>query len=165
LKLDAHERKKVKIMFEYAGDTSGGPPLSGPESEEYPKKHNNVGLAAFIEDPRDKPSHAVEALGGAQIQVATGRSTEFEEFNVDEDGFRGTIVTSDDHKRVRNGKVILVITLKEGEREYVTVQLSEGKFSRAPTREWQSIRAYYIPTTAGYADSESKRIYNDNAFK
>jgi M6 family metalloprotease-like protein len=164
LMLKPGERRKVKLMFEYVGNTSGDPIiLTGEEIEEYPSKPNDVGVTAFIQDPEDRNIHTAEVLGGAQVQIETGRSTEFKEFRVDGE-IHGAIVTIDDGQRVPSGKVILTFSLKdEDKKKYVTAEIRRGEFSLGLPNNWQSVIAYYL-APPGYANSESKRVFNEITF-
>jgi hypothetical protein len=147
-------------MFEYAGDKLVE---LIPEMQKYTEIPNNVGLTAFIEDPRYKPPHTAQFLGGVQIKVATGRSTEFIIFDNDQTEFHGLVVTRNDNNPVPGDKVILIVSLAAGKREYMTLELSHGEFSAQISSGWQSVRAYYVPIS-GFADCYSKRIYNENIF-
>jgi M6 family metalloprotease-like protein len=161
LMLEPGEKRKVAVMFEFANDTSGGPDVN---KDQYIKVPNNVGITAFIEDPRFKPPHTAEPLGGAQVKVLTGRSTNFNNFDNNQVYFHGEVVTSNDNVPVPDGKVILTISLGNGKTEEMGLDLSSGKFSAQISHDWQSVRAYYVPI-AGYADCNSKRIYNENIFR
>jgi hypothetical protein len=94
----------------------------------------------------------------------TGRSTKFNNFDNNQVYFHGEVATSNDNVPVPDGKVILTISLGDGKTEEMGLDLSNGQFSTQISHGWQSVRAYYVPI-AGYADCNSKRIYNENVFR
>lgn len=156
LVLESGEKKKVVAMFEYAGNPSTG---LDPNWENFAKIPNNVGISAFIEDPRYKPSHTAELLGGVQIKIANGRSTKFNMFENNLTQVHGLIVTRHDNKPVPGEKAILIVSLPDGKSDYIPLSLSNGEFSEQVSSEWKSVRAYYVGIE-GYADCYSKRLYN-----
>jgi M6 family metalloprotease-like protein len=161
LTLEPGERKKIVAMFEFSGDKSVE---HVPAWEDYISIPNNVGLTETIEDPRHPQPHTAELLGGVQVKVATGRSTEFIRFDNNQTEFRGLVVTRNDNNPVPGDKVILIISLAAGKREYTTLELSNGEFSAQIRSDWRSVMAYYLPIS-GYADCYSKRIYNEDIFR
>ena len=158
LTLGPGESRKVKVMFEYAGDTSGGPPINDTDKEVYTKTPNNVGLTGFIKDPTDKPFHVPKVLGGAQIEVATGRSTKFEKFEAKDENFSGVITTTDNGKRVKDGKIILTFTSSSDQKTDEIADVSNGEFSAKVSHKWDSVKAYFV-APEGYVDCVSDRIY------
>ena len=119
---------------------------------------NRVGFASFIEDPRDSPRHAMQVLGGAQAEIATGKSTDFKRFDVSSKAVRGTIVTRSDGKPVPSGKVVLRVATGTGEKaryDYQEVALQNGSFSAELRRQGERVKGYYIPAP-GFADCESE---------
>ncbi|MDY7224819.1 CARDB domain-containing protein [Hyalangium rubrum] len=163
LTLNPGETRRVKVMYEFAFD----PRQPSKEQQErrifreFGGKPNNVGLTAFIEDPRDTPRHAIQVLGGAQAQVATGRATRFEDFEVRDGVVRGTIVTVDDGKPVRGGKVILSVTTGRGkkqEKKYQTLEVAKGRFqAQIPQVAGGTVEAYYVPPE-GLADCSREPV-------
>ena len=83
--LDPGEMKKIKLMFEYVGKRSKQDQYIVDPDRKYKKLPNDIRFTSFIEDPNDYPRHALQTLGGAQIQVVTGKSTRFEKFSVNHD--------------------------------------------------------------------------------
>jgi M6 family metalloprotease-like protein len=165
LVLEPGETRNIRVMFEYADDTSGELALDDADKDKYKKTPNNVGLTAFIEDPKEWPPHTAELLGGAQIEVVTGRSTKFENFDVDGKKFNGKVVTHDDGKSVPDGKVLLIFYAskgekgEKGEKTYDELKISDGEFSAEISKEWDSVKAYFIPPEGydyGYCMSERK---------
>ena len=120
-------------MFEYADDKS-----VGPDVDKTAIYFLTVGICAFVEDPRYKADSPL-LLGGAQIQVVTGRSTKFQRFDNNQSEVRGIVVTSNDEVPVPGGKVILKNSL-EGKAEYVTLDLTGGQFSTQIMGGWQTVK-------------------------
>jgi hypothetical protein len=158
--LDPGETRKVRVMYEYAPDhltLDLYPKALLPKYREMQKVPNRVGFAAYVEDPRDKPRHAMQVLGGAEAEIVTGANTKFLRFSVDGLVARGIVVSVGDESPVKGGKVVVRHTTGQGAGApvtYVTVPVSGGQFS-AKLREAGGVaRAFYIPL-AGYADCES----------
>lgn len=158
--LEPNEKKTVIAMFEYTGDEVAE---LVPEWQNYIMVPNNAAITAFIEDPRDRPPHTAELVGGVQIQVTHGRSTQFLKFNNDQMQIYGLVVTRNDNNPVPGDKVILIISLPNGKIDYMVLELSNGEFSAQISSVWQSAKGYYVPIN-GYADCYSNRIYNEDMF-
>jgi hypothetical protein len=156
LLLKPKEVKKVNAMFEYTGDDSGE-----RISEDKKTWPNNVGIVSFIWDPIF-PADTPRVLGGCQAEIVSGLSTRFENFDF-RDKFYGTVV-SNDGKKVPSGKIIMIITKKNGERVYTNTDLREGEFYAPILDNWISATAYYVPST-GFADCMSKRMLNKKKSK
>lgn len=159
--LDPGETREIQVMYEYAPDhltSDVYPKQLLPKYREMQRVPNRVAFASFIEDPRDNPRHALEVLGGAQAEVVTGRSTEFQRFEVDGRTARGTVVTHEDKKPVPSGQVIVRVTRGKGPKakmDYQTVPLQGGSFVAELTSEGTLVKAFYIPSPA-FGDSESE---------
>jgi M6 family metalloprotease-like protein len=152
--LKPKERRRVKVMFEYALD---------PKSDHIPedvarfrteirkrvRQPNDVGLHTYAENPRDRPRHRLELMGGTGLQVATGRATRMEGFGSDGPLVFGKVVTVDDHAPVPTG-IALVTVARDRRRpeEYLTVEapIKEGRFEVVMrSRDWKLARAEYLP--------------------
>jgi hypothetical protein len=152
--LEPGETRRVKVMVEYALD---------PKSDEIPedvrpfqrqleklmRRPNDLGLHAYAEDPEDDPRHALQLLGGAGIQVATGRATEIDHFRNDGPVIFGGVVTRDDRKPV-DGGIALVTVARDPERphEYLTLtaKVENGSFrAQAPIKRWEFASVEYLP--------------------
>jgi hypothetical protein len=163
LTLDPGENKKVKIMFEYVGKRSSKEDQQD-QDRKYIKLPNDVRFTSFIEDPSDSPRHALQTLGGAQIQVVTGKSSKFEKlnFNHDNNEVEGLISTREGVP-VSGGKVILTYTFDDAQektRDQIIGKIFGGKFyATLRDKNWKTIRGYYVPAE-GYADCYSEIIEN-----
>jgi M6 family metalloprotease-like protein len=161
LYLDPGETRKVAVMFEVAPDQLTGdvyPPELRKKFRPMLRKPNRVGLASFIEDPRDDPRHAIQVLGGGEAEVATGHGTRFQRFAVGGSEVRGTVVVTETKKPVPGGKVLLRVATGRGKREkaqYQTAALKQGSFATKLRRGGDRVKAYYLPP-AGYGDCESE---------
>lgn len=163
--LDPGEVRKVPVMFEYAVDPDH--PRADPDLARYLEQYrwapNDVKFAAFIEDPRDNPRHAIDLLGGAQVEVVTGRATDIRDFEVSDGAARGVIVALDNNEPISGGgRVILCISTDDGEPQakiYQTIEFQGGRFTAPLAHDgpWESIEAYYVPVQ-GFADCTSRRI-------
>jgi M6 family metalloprotease-like protein len=159
--LDPGETRTVRVMFEYAPDELKSdvyPPELRRKFREFQRVPNQVGLASFIEDPRDNPRHALQVLGGAQAEVVTGRRTQFERFDPRGQNVRGTVVTVEEGKPVTGGKVVLRTRTGRGEQAeigYQTVALKRGSFTAKLREQAELVKAYYVPSP-GFADCESE---------
>lgn len=149
------ETRNVRVMVEYAVDPKSDrlPDdvrwVNRRSIEKLSRTPNRLGLHAYAENPHDNPRHALELLGGAGILVTTGRATEFEQFSNDGSVVLGSIVTSDDHKPVPNGKVIVtVVDDPEAFERHVTSSgdVRDGSFLiRFPNDHFKVMRAEYLP--------------------
>lgn len=160
--LQPGETRGVRVMFEYAPtgdeqvDEASG--LRPEDVQEYATVPNEVGIHSVIEDPRDVPTHAQQILGGAQVQVVTGRATRFEDFGADPEAAWGTVVAVDDGSPVPEGTILIKLSRGEGLRRYLEYRgghLVDGAFRiEMAGEEWGELQAYYLPV-AGYADCNS----------
>ena len=155
------QTRKVNVMVEYAIDPKSDriPDdvrwVKARSIEKLSRTPNLLGLHAYAENPHDRPRHALELLGGAGIQVTTGRATEFEGLSNDGSIVVGSIVTSDDGKGVPGGKVIVTVADDPDAFErHVTssAEVVDGRFHvRFPRDDFRVMRAEYLPS-AGYGD-------------
>ena len=148
LQLEPGETRKVQVMLEHAVDPADDrlPPDVKVDREQASKLRwlpNDIGIHAVIEDPEDSPRHALNLLGGAQVQVVTGRATRFEDLKRDGELVSGRVVTVDDGTPVDGGQVLATVDLKRGVPEaygFVTSNVVDGGFevvlrvSSAPAR-------------------------------
>ena len=158
--LDPGETRMIRVMFEYAPDELTGdvyPPALKKRYRELQRVPNQVGLASFIEDPRDTPRHCLEVLGGAQVEVSTGRRTKFGRFVARGQDARGTVVTVEEEKPVTGGQVILRSRRGRGAKSktsYQALPLKKGSFVAKLEMRGGWVKAYYLPAE-GFADCES----------
>jgi hypothetical protein len=153
LLLEAGETRRVRVMLEYALDPRSDdvPADVRPFAEQLPeflRRPNDVGLHAYAEDPTDEPRHALELLGGADVQVATGRATKFERFDSEGRVAFGTVVTADDRVPVPGGQVLVTFAADpDSPDDFLTVAaaLEEGSFQVAAPRRWKFARADHLP--------------------
>jgi len=162
LLLDAKETRRVRVMLESMLDPERGLPghIDLREAEKHARRPNEVGLTSFVEDPRDKPRHALWQLGGAQIEVVTGRATEFVRIETNREGAIGGVVTIDDRKDVPGGVVIGTLALGRGRnRRLVTIEapVVDGRFQLNFGGEWDSLRLYFVPPP-GFGDCRAGPI-------
>ena len=153
--LEAGETRNVRVKMEYALD---------PQSDRLPDdlrqvdrrrieklalRPNDMGLHSYAEDPHDSPRHALELLGGAGIQVTTGRATEFQSFGNDGAVVTGTIVTVNDRRPVPGGRV--VVTVSDDPEAYerhssLAGDLDGGSFAVSfRQHDFKVMRAEYVP--------------------
>jgi len=150
------------VMFEYAPDNLTNDVYPPPLREKYRELQrvpNNVGTTAFIEDPRDNPRHAIQVLGGAQVQVVTGRSTKFERFFADGPSVGGRVVTVDQNTPVSGGKVILRVSTggKPSTFAYQETKVSNGSFTARLKYKGTEVKAFYVPPS-GFGECESQLL-------
>ena len=161
--LEPGEARRVKVMVEYALD---------PKSDHIPddirefksrieklqRIPNDLGLHTYVEDPNDDPRHALELLGGAQVQVATGRRSRFDSFGNDGNVVLGAVVTDDDGAPVDGGIALVTITRDpDAPQDYLSVpaRVEQGKFSvKIPRDDWRFTRAEFLPPP-GYGPAET----------
>ena len=159
--LEPGETRQVPVMFEYTIDPKQDQidPEIRQYLQEYGRRPNDVGLVAFVEDPQDKPRHQKWILGGGQVQVVTGRATQFEEFFVDKERAAGSITVVDDGSPVPGGKVIVRLTAGNGDQKrmvYHEGEVVEGKFALGlQLSEWDTAYAYYVPAP-GFGDCSTQ---------
>ena len=160
--LNPGETRKVIIMLEYAPDNMTNSTYYKSELEQYQQcqiQPNEVTFRSFIEDPRAGRHYVVQNLGGAQIQVVTGRATKFDRFTIDESSVFGTIVTVDQNNPVNGGKVIIRVSTdgEESTYYYHTVAVSNGIFSAKLPKDGNEVKCYYIPS-AGFGECETETM-------
>jgi M6 family metalloprotease-like protein len=154
--LEPGETRKVRVMLESMIEPGKGPPegIDGRTFEKHLRRPNDIGLAAFVEDPHDNPRHALWLLGGAQAQVATGRTTEFVELRADREAVRGSVRAVDDRSAVPSGRVVVTLARGRGRaRTFANADgvVQNGAFSVRIGGEWETATAYYVPIP-GFAD-------------
>ena len=153
--LDAGERRRVRVMLEYALDprTDAIPDDVKPFAEamrKHLRRPNDLGLHTFAENPHDDPRHALELMGGADIQVATGRATRFDRFDADGRVVLGRIVTTDDGAPVPGGLALVTFAAdRKAHETYLTVSAAlgeDGAFRlQVPRGEGRFARAEFLP--------------------
>lgn len=162
LYLDPGETRRVGVMFEYAPDNLTNdvyPSHLRKQYREFQRVPNNIGATAFIEDPRDTPRHALQVLGGVQVQVVTGRATKFERFYADGPTVGGRIVTVDQKSPVSGGKVIVRVSTKGDPATfaYQVVKVSNGDFVAKLKCKGDEVKGFYSPSP-GLGECESDTI-------
>jgi hypothetical protein len=157
------EIRQVAVMMEYALDPKADRipedvrlGLAGRSVERLTRVPNDLGLHAYAENPDDNPRHTLELLGGADIQVTTGRATEFSKFSNDRNVVVGELVTSDDRRPVPSGRVVVTVTVERDafERHFSAAgEVAGGRFAvKLPDDDFAFLRAEYLPSP-GYAAS------------
>jgi len=168
MRLKPGERRTVTVGLEYGADalqkqaaSSSNQGLSNQISaliERYRNVPNQVTLRATITDPRLKDHFSIINLGGAEIQVVTGRRTSFQKFAITGSTVSGLILTQDDRKVAPAGKVILTLRRPNGELSDTSFDITSGSFERQIPAGWTTVEAYYLPATQGVADATAARI-------
>ena len=169
---------KVKVMLEYDPELLFKLPVAVGDltindsnrnkGEEIAKKYslvsNHARFASFIEDPNDPHRHTKDILGGAEVEVVTGRKTQFEYFKRQERTLTGAVIAVDNKQRVISGKVILILEVEldgKSVEEYKTLSLNnQGAFTFNLVEIKEKItgmQGYYIPR-AGFSDCYSNRL-------
>ena len=159
LMLGAGETKTVKIMFEFAPDAA-------QKATEQPNKKfiripNDVRFASYIEDPRLKPIDAADLFSGAQVQVVTGRATEFQRFEAKGESVVGFVATKDNGQAVPGKIVILRVVNQNDELGYKVVAFTAGTFEATVSKGWKKVSAYY-PGRTNFGESTSKTVSAGN---
>ncbi len=161
--LEPGETRQVGVMMEYALDPKDDRipedvrlGLAGRSVEKLARVPNGMGVHAYAENPDDDPRHTLELLGGADIQVTTGRATEFSQFGNDRNVVVGEIVTSDDRQPVPSGRVVVTVTVERDafERHFSAAGvIAGGRFTvKFPDDDFAFLRAEFLPSP-GYAAS------------
>ena len=158
------QRRRVRVRFEHILDPKANelPPDIDTgfleEDERNRLRPNDVGLFSYAEDPNNSPRHALELLGGAQVQVTTGRATEFDRLTNDGNVIVGRVFTPDDGNGVPDGRVVVTVAPdRDDPISYVSEagDLDDGRFFvRVPTEDWRFMRAEYLGAL-GYSASTS----------
>lgn len=161
--LNPGETRRITMMFEYAPDNLTNkvyPQELVRKYREMQRVPNNVSAASMIEDPNDTPRHKIDVLGGAQAQIVTGKSTEFQRFGADGRRVYGRVATVDGGTGVP-GQVVVRMHKKSTDNgnpyDYKTIKLNKGMFSGEIGEGYNFVDAYYLPA-AGYADCWSKTV-------
>jgi hypothetical protein len=154
LRLRPGETTKVAVMFEFAPDAPQSDPGIDKLREKYLRVPNIVNVIGLIEDPGDPRLHGPWLVTGVTAEVATGKSTRFEDVKQDGRSVLGRVATTDG-TAVPSGSVVLTRRGKDVEdlgSEIAPVQKG-GAFHAVMKAGWSSLECYY-PGTAGYADCE-----------
>ena len=121
-----------------------------PQIEKLQRLPNDVGLHTYAEIPEDDPRHALELLGGAQVQVATGRRSRFDRFENEGNVVFGTVVTDDDGAPVDGGTALVTVSSDpDAPQDYLAVpgRVEQGRFSvKIPRADWKVTRAEFLPS-------------------
>jgi CARDB len=135
--LNPGETRNVQVMFEYsptgdkrADDAAG---LSRADVQEFERIPNEVGVHAVVEDPRDTRAHALEVLGGAQVQVVKGRGTRFDDVKPEGEVLTGRVVASDEKRHAPRGQLILTFSVGRGKSAICSTR-PRGSAGAAPSR-------------------------------
>lgn len=176
--LDPGETRKVGVMFEsLAGDPAYEEQFKRWGDKFYAET-NMVSLIGLVERPVPNRSVHPIVTGGANIQVASGRMTEFAELAIDRYEACGSVVLAATRESVRGGKVIVIIhpdddPMREvsrwetvNDRGHFAMKLDignprAGEDEKKPlaARTWK-MWARYLPA-AGFADCISKSVWID----
>jgi hypothetical protein len=154
--LKPKQTRTVRVMLEYALDPKSDRLPADLDKrlhrqiEKLSQVPNTLGLHAYAENPADNPRHALELLGGAGIQVTTGRATTFAELGYDNKALFGRIVTSDDGMPVSGGSVVVTLTPdKKKPAAFVQTGVrveANGEFvAQLGEKEFRFLRADYLP--------------------
>jgi hypothetical protein len=164
LLLEPGEIRRVKVMVEYALDPKSDTVPDDVRDfssriEKLQRIPNDMGLHTYIENPDDDPRHALELLGGVQVQVATGRRTRFARFGNDGDVVFGAVVTDDDEAPVDGGTALVTVTRDiDAPEDYLAVpaHVEQGTFAvKIPRDDWKLTRAEFLPPPGfGPADTD-----------
>jgi hypothetical protein len=107
---------------------------------------------AVIEDPRVVLAHALEVLGGAQVQVVKGRGTRFDDLKPGGRVLTGRVVATDGNRPGARGQLILTFATGRGaKRELVNEPaklVRDGTFKAPPGRPLGH-RARLVPARGG----------------
>jgi hypothetical protein len=159
LDLDANETAMVGVMLEFVGSL---PPI-GIEDRPVHKLElaNRVSIQSLIVNPYDANGHVMHRLGGAELDVVTGRSTRIEEFGYRGGGFGGVVITSDGEP-VPSGTVILTIRTKDAQGQDLDVinargEVRNGQFHIPVEQREGEVQAYFVPPT-GFGDATSRVV-------
>jgi hypothetical protein len=153
LLLDPGETRRVKVMVEYALDPKSDTIPDDVRDfvsriEKLQRIPNDMGLHTYVENPDDDPRHALELLGGAQVQVATGRRTRFDRFGNDGNAVFGAVVTDDDEAPVHGTALVTVTRDTDAPEDYLAVaaDVEQGTFAvKIPRDDWKFTRAEFLP--------------------
>lgn len=182
LDLGPHETRRVTVMFEYAGApvgaTADGPregpqaaglaplvglgsgfSLPGPAQQVHDKPPvNRVNLVGYAVNPFDKNRHQLVTLGGAGVEVATGRAVKFADFGV-RDGIVEGKVTTGDGQPVTGGQIIVTLIDGEGPKARLFNRWARPKAGafRVCCAQGMKVRAYYLPPP-GFGDATSPTV-------
>lgn len=154
------ETRNVQVMLEYALDPKSDripddvTQADRHQVEKLSRVPNTLGLHAYAENPKDNPRHALELIGGAGIQVTTGRATKFDAFGNDGSVVVGRIVTADDGKPVGRGSVVVTVSVDPRKpsrflSEGIKVDQDGHFLVRFKDDQFKVLRAEYLPA-AGY---------------
>lgn len=154
--LDPGETRKVRVMLESMVDPDKGRPddVDPRDWDMFFKRPGDVGLTAFVEDPHDNPRHALLQFGGAQVQVVTGRATEFAGVDPGRNFVTGGVKALDGRGEVDGGTVLVTLSTGRGKSKKTTTvetPLQNGRFGTEFKGKWNRIDLYYVPTP-GFGD-------------
>lgn len=155
LYLDAGERRKVSVMFEYVGEPSFDLKDVALEEKELISLPNRASIVAHVQDPRVSPRHPIDVFNGVDAEIVHGLTTEIVTFAVDQDRLSGSVVVQRDGATVEGGKVILTVSREvDGQlrEEYSVVPVTKGQFAGSLVEGWKTAQAYYVPIP-GLADA------------
>ncbi len=133
-------------------------------------------IVGLIRNPDSPDPHAWTLFDGGQVQVVTGRATEFEDFrqNADPAAAAGTVLVQDSHRMVTGrvvtqdtgaavpgGKVLVRLTSASGQDvDYVEAAVApSGQFQAVVPGGWKKAVAFYVPP-AGFGEATSGEIEN-----
>ncbi|UFH52643.1 hypothetical protein [Spirosoma sp. KNUC1025] len=111
---------------------------------------NQVSLATYMPNSITDPNYVVQLLGGAQIQVRSGRKVQIIDFQPGRSRTTGGVVTTGRPvSAVRSGQVILIYSNPSDSRKaYLTLPVLGGLFRTGPIPQmsrFRDVQAYFIP--------------------
>jgi M6 family metalloprotease-like protein len=149
--LEPGEERSVGVMYE----SLVGDPAFDLSPEMVWKRPSRCSLVGLVENTLDPVHHCPEVMGGAEVQLASGRATRIEGPWTDDKVVRGRVVTVDGGDPVGEG-VVVVLRRGDGEAEVaIEATVDNGEFvaelgaAGGPSRA--DVQAYYTGGH-GYAD-------------
>ncbi|MGH8976148.1 MAG: hypothetical protein ACRD0C_23410, partial [Acidimicrobiia bacterium] len=159
--LGAGEERSVGVMYE---SLAGDPVLDLPTDVIW-KRPSRCSLVGLIENPLDPQLHCPEVMGGAELQLASGRATRIDGPWMDDKIVRGRVVTIEGGVPVEEGVVVVVLRRDDAPENEVALEaaVDNGEFVAEVDGEARRIeaRAYYTGGD-GYADCWSEPARTDD---
>ncbi|MVM36089.1 hypothetical protein GO755_39110 [Spirosoma sp. HMF4905] len=123
---------------------------------------NQVALTAYMPDPTTEHMHIIRLIGGAQMQVRSGRKVQIVGFDAHNNRASGRVQTAGHQKPVRSGQVIVIYS--DGSKQaYLTLPVVDGSFATSSTvqgggfQNFKQAQAYFIPNSL-YGEAYSQIV-------
>lgn len=153
-RLDWDEDQQEFMPFMSAAEARTLAKLTKQDWAKLIRRPNAVSVTAYMPDPTMRHMHSIRLLGGAQMQVRSGRRVQILQFTAQGNQASGFVATLNTEKPIPAGTVIVIYKNENASRTaYLTLPVKNGLFRTQPNSQgggfqhnFAQAQAYFVPT-------------------